>query len=98
MNIKSQIRGLFLFQFAFMNWFGFTIAQTSIIPKPFSLIADSGLFLLNPKTKIVILSDEYKTNAEIFNRQFQKDFGFRLEIVKLIPKEKYILLKQADSD
>ncbi|MFI5219965.1 MAG: family 20 glycosylhydrolase [Bacteroidia bacterium] len=101
MKSKARTFGIF-FQIVFLIIvFNCVNAQipVSIIPKPVSLVADSGFFILDSKTKIIAASEEYKSCAELFNQYLLKNFGFALQILKSLPKgNNYIVFRKVDSD
>ncbi|MGQ7944296.1 beta-N-acetylhexosaminidase [Flavobacterium sp. WC2509] len=56
--------------------------EVNIIPQPVQVTRNTGTFVINPKTSLVVASDEDKPVAAFLNNYLSDYYGFKLPIVK----------------
>ena len=70
-----------------------------VIPKPVELIADTGVFIVTEKTRLIVPQFYMKSEADFLADRVEKLFGIKLKISNEIPGNgNYILLQQIDTD
>lgn len=61
-----------------------------IIPKPVKTIPLQGVFVLSPKTKIVIGKTYPETTVDLFNQYLYQTYHFKLDTTRTLPESNYI--------
>src|SRR5687768_4036686 len=88
--MKSTIVGLFLTT-VFTLLVSAQTATVNIIPKPLSVEAGDGNFIINSDTKIVATDKPGKRNAEILSDILQRDHRLKLKVTSKPQKENAIV-------
>lgn len=60
--------------------------EVKIIPQPVQVITNTGNFVINPQTKLVLANKDDKTTAAFLNKYLLDYYGFELSIVKKASK------------
>lgn len=75
----------------------FSFAQeVNIIPQPVQVTRNTGTFVINPQTSLVVAGNEDKPTAAYLNKYLSDYYGFKLPIVKKASKNS-IVLKSANN-
>jgi hexosaminidase len=82
--MKNYILFIFLILIKFLSAQN-TPDNLSIIPRPQDLVILEGTFKFSPQTKIVLDDQSIKTDIEWFNDYLQQYYGYKLEIVPVLP-------------
>ena len=69
--------------------------EVNIIPQPVQITRNTGSFVINSKTSLVVTSDEDHPTATFLNKYLLNYYGFKLPIVKTVNKNS-IVLKSSD--
>jgi hexosaminidase len=75
----------FLFTFLLCGALSFA-QEIKIIPQPVQLIKNTGSFVVNPQTKLVVANKENEATATFLNKYLVDYYGFKLQIVKKADK------------
>ncbi|TDE44825.1 beta-N-acetylhexosaminidase [Flavobacterium rhamnosiphilum] len=87
----------FFFSFLLCTTFSFA-QEVKIIPQPAEVITNTGNFIINPKTSLVVANKEDKPTAAFLNKYLLEYYGFELPVVQKASKNsiKLVSLKNID--
>ncbi|OAZ05106.1 beta-N-acetylhexosaminidase [Flavobacterium succinicans] len=87
------------FLFAFMLCSTLTFGQqVNIIPQPLEVVKNSGSFVINSKTSLVVINKEDAATATFFNNYLAAYYGFKLNVVQKATRNAIILLSQKNNE
>lgn len=87
------------FLFAFMLCSTLTFGQqVNIIPQPLEVVKNSGSFVINSKTSLVVINKEDAATATFFNNYLATYYGFKLNVVQKATRNAIILLSQKNNE
>lgn len=86
------------FLFAFLLCSTFTFGQQiNIIPQPLEVVKNSGNFVIDSKTSLVVINKEDTATATFLNNYLATYYGFKLNVVQKATKNAIILLSQKNN-